>query len=85
MKLSLSATLPDTQSGKLLVDYANKQVNIKTSVGLTTQPKVREAECICVHRRCSYRVEVAAGVQGLVLVAVAVPANTGLDTHQIQQ
>lgn len=40
VKLALAATLPDTQSGKLLLDYVNKQVHIKTSVGLTTQPKV---------------------------------------------
>lgn len=40
MKVGLSATLPDTQSGKLLVDYVNKKVHIKSSVGMTTQPKV---------------------------------------------
>jgi voltage-dependent anion channel protein 2 len=40
VKLSLVANLPDTQSGKLLVDYVNQQVHLKTSVGLTTQPKV---------------------------------------------
>eukprot|EP00775_Hariotina_reticulata_P011516 gene11516-11659_t len=40
VKLSLVANLPDTQSGKLLVDYVNQQVHVKTSVGLTTQPKV---------------------------------------------
>lgn len=40
VKLGLSATLPDTQSGKLLVDYADKRVHVKSSVGLTTQPKV---------------------------------------------
>lgn len=40
VKLALAATLPDTQSGKLLVDYVNQQVHIKSSVGLTTQPKV---------------------------------------------
>lgn len=40
MKVGLAATLPDTQSGKLLVDYVNKKVHMKSSVGLTTQPKV---------------------------------------------
>jgi voltage-dependent anion channel protein 2 len=40
VKVSLSATLPDTQSGKLLVDYVNQQVHVKSSVGLTTSPKV---------------------------------------------
>lgn len=40
VKVSLSATLPDTQSGKLLVDYVNQQIHVKSSVGLTTSPKV---------------------------------------------
>lgn len=40
VKLGLSATLPDTQSGKLLLDYVNDRVHVKSSVGLTTQPKV---------------------------------------------
>lgn len=40
VKVGLAATLPDTQSGKLLVDYVNKKVHVKSSVGLTTQPKV---------------------------------------------
>eukprot|EP00879_Flechtneria_rotunda_P000674 GHRR01000788.1.p1 GENE.GHRR01000788.1~~GHRR01000788.1.p1 ORF type:complete len:305 (+),score=82.67 GHRR01000788.1:80-994(+) len=40
VKVGLSATLPDTQSGKLLVDYINEHVHLKSSVGLTTQPKV---------------------------------------------
>eukprot|EP00878_Enallax_costatus_P000503 GHUV01000597.1.p1 GENE.GHUV01000597.1~~GHUV01000597.1.p1 ORF type:complete len:276 (+),score=95.68 GHUV01000597.1:153-980(+) len=40
VKVSLSATLPDTESGKLLVDYVNQQVHVKSSVGLTTSPKV---------------------------------------------
>jgi voltage-dependent anion channel protein 2 len=40
LKASLSATLPDSQSGKLLLDYSNAQVHVKSSVGLTTQPKV---------------------------------------------
>lgn len=40
VKVSLSATLPDTQSGKLLVDYVNQHIHIKSSVGLTTSPKV---------------------------------------------
>jgi hypothetical protein len=40
VKIGLNATLPDTQSGKLLVDYVNKQIHVKSSVGLTTSPKV---------------------------------------------
>ncbi|WIA22960.1 hypothetical protein OEZ86_009887 [Tetradesmus obliquus] len=40
VKVSLSATLPDKESGKLLVDYINQHVHLKTSVGMTTQPKV---------------------------------------------
>lgn len=40
VKVGLVANLPDTQSGKLLVDFVNKKVHVKSSVGLTTQPKV---------------------------------------------
>jgi hypothetical protein len=40
VKIGLNATLPDTQSGKLLVDYVNQKIHVKSSVGLTTSPKV---------------------------------------------
>jgi len=40
LRATLSATLPDTQSGKLALDYVNPYVNIKSHVGLNTSPKV---------------------------------------------
>jgi hypothetical protein len=33
LKLGLAATVPDTQSGKLLVDYINERVHIKSRCG----------------------------------------------------
>lgn len=43
LRAALSATLPDAQSGKLAVDYVNPYLNVKTTVGLTTSPKVTVA------------------------------------------
>ena len=43
LKATLSATLPDSSSAKLAADYVNPYVNLKTTVGLTSQPKVSVA------------------------------------------
>lgn len=43
LKAAIHATLPDTQSAKLLVDYAHQHAHLRTTVGLNTQPKVSVA------------------------------------------
>ena len=43
LKAAVHATLPDTQSAKLLVDYAHAHAHLRTTVGLNTQPKVSVA------------------------------------------
>eukprot|EP00877_Chromochloris_zofingiensis_P004036 jgi/Chrzof1/13633/Cz08g05060.t1 len=40
LKATLSATLPDSSSGKLAVDYINPYVNVRSTIGLTSSPKV---------------------------------------------
>eukprot|EP01026_Neomeris_dumetosa_P039958 TRINITY_DN32996_c0_g1_i1.p1 TRINITY_DN32996_c0_g1~~TRINITY_DN32996_c0_g1_i1.p1 ORF type:complete len:298 (-),score=29.22 TRINITY_DN32996_c0_g1_i1:191-1084(-) len=43
LKLGMSGTLPDISSAKLSADYVMKYLNLKSSLGLTTTPKVELA------------------------------------------
>jgi len=40
LKVGLSGTLPDVNSAKLSVDYVMQYLNLKSSLGLTSTPKV---------------------------------------------
>lgn len=39
LKAQVHATLPDAQSGKLLLDYSNPYAHVRATLGLNTQPK----------------------------------------------
>ncbi|GBF94248.1 voltage-dependent anion-selective channel [Raphidocelis subcapitata] len=39
LKAAIHATLPDAQSGKLLLDYSSARAHVRTTLGLNTQPK----------------------------------------------
>jgi hypothetical protein len=51
LKATLTATLPDTASGKLQLDYSNPYSCVKAVAGLTSSPKVRPAAAFFGGRR----------------------------------
>lgn len=43
LKAAIHATLPDTQSGKLLLDYSTQRAHVRATLGLNTAPKAQVA------------------------------------------